>query len=279
MSEVREGAFARYVGARLGGLPGVRAVTLGGSRADGRQRDDSDWDFSLYYRGAFEPERIRDLGWAGEVFPIGGWGGGVFNGGAWLTVDGRRVDVHYRDLDDVERHLAEAAAGWFRVEPLAFHLVGVPTYIVVAELATRRLLAGSLPSVDEYPRALRAAAPPRWLEQASTTLGYARAAHALRGHLSDTGGAIAVALACAAHAVLAARGEWITNDKHLIDRAGLRPADAALAGLTADPASLARAIDRAEAFINAAVAGIPAARPRRTRDDRASNSASIEDEG
>jgi hypothetical protein len=96
-------------------------------------------------------------------------------------------------------------------------------------------------------------APPRWLADARRTLDYARAAHAARGHLSDTCGAISAALARAAHAVLAARGEWITNDKLLVDKAGLRPADMAVAGLSADPQVLTRAIVTAERLIAEAV--------------------------
>ncbi len=69
-----------------------------------------------------------------------------------------------------------------------------------------------------------------------------------------TAGAIAVAIASTAHAVLAARGEWITNDKKLIDNAGLRHADAALEGLTADPRCLGGAVDTAERLITKAVA-------------------------
>jgi hypothetical protein len=251
MAKVSDEEFAPYVAGRLSGLAGVRAVTLGGSRATGTHRADSDWDFSVYYRGHFDPGDLRRLGWPGEVFPVGGWGGGVFNGGAWLTVDDRRVDVHYRDLDDVEYHLAQARAGRFRIERLLFHLVGVPTYIVVAELADRVLLHGDLPSPG-YPDALRAAAPPRWLGEARATLDYARRVHAARGHLADTAGAIAGAIACAAHAVLAARGEWITNDKQLINRAGLRPADAVLAGLRAEPAVLDRAVSAAYEVITQA---------------------------
>lgn len=38
-------------GLRLGALPGIRAVVLGGSRARGTHRPDSDWDLGLYYRG------------------------------------------------------------------------------------------------------------------------------------------------------------------------------------------------------------------------------------
>jgi hypothetical protein len=66
-------------------------------------------------------------------------------------------------------------------------------------------------------------------------------------------------LACTAHAVLAARGEWITNEKRLIDRAGLRHADALLLGLRAAPESLIYALDEAQALIAAAVApfGLP----------------------
>lgn len=251
-------AFARRVADALATLPGVLAVALGGSRAAGTHRPDSDWDFSLYYRGAFDPETLRRLGWPGEIFPVGGWGGGVFNGGAWLRVDGTPVDVHYRDLDDVEFRLAEAREGRFAREPLAFHLAGVPTYIVVAELAENVVLYGDLPSPGGYPDALRRTAPPVWLADARRTLDYARAAHAPRGHLSDTAGAIALAFAQAAHAVLAARGEWVTNEKTLIDRAGLRRGDAILAGLTAEPGALAAAVDAASELV-AETAGDPSA--------------------
>src|SRR5579864_4877532 len=94
--------FAARVTRRIAGIPGVAAVILGGSRAAGTHRPDSDWDFALYYRGDLNPDDVRALGWPGQVFAPGDWGGGVMNGGAWLTVDGRRVDIIYRDLDAVE---------------------------------------------------------------------------------------------------------------------------------------------------------------------------------
>jgi len=49
--------------------------------------------------GHLDPQDLRDVGWPGEVSEVGGWSGGVFNGGAWLEIDGRRADVHYRDLE------------------------------------------------------------------------------------------------------------------------------------------------------------------------------------
>ena len=102
----------------------------GGSRGAGTHGPDSDWDFAVYYRGRFDPADLRAVGWPGEVSEVGGWGGGVFNGGAWLRVDGRKVDVHSRDLDDVEHHLDQARVGRFRIENLLFYLAGVPTYVV-----------------------------------------------------------------------------------------------------------------------------------------------------
>jgi hypothetical protein len=245
-------AFCGYVVDRLASLPGVRTVALGGSRAAGTSRPDSDWDFAIYYRGAFCPDDLRAIGWPGTVSEIGGWGGGAFNGGAWLQVDGRQVDVHYRDLDDVDHRLAEARAGRFGIERLMFHLAGIPTYIVVAEMALNQVLSGELER-PAYPDALRSAAPPRWWKDAQATLDYGRSAYAARGKLAETAGTIAVASCQAAHAVLAASGQWVTNEKELVDRAGLRSLDRILASLAPDAARLTRAADDARALLRTAV--------------------------
>ncbi|MDA3649367.1 nucleotidyltransferase domain-containing protein [Saccharopolyspora indica] len=245
-----EAEFETHVADRLAELPGVRAVSLGGSRAQGAHRTDSDWDFAIYYRGRFEPQHLRDVGWPGEVSELGAWGGGVFNGGAWLRIDDRPVDVHYRDLDVVEHVLDEARAGRFEWQPLMFHLAGIPSYLVLAELAINRVLHGELPR-PEFPQPLREAAPEVWWQQASLTLTYARANHAPHGRLAETAGAIAQAACQSAHAVLAARGEWVTNEKRLLARAGLREVDQLIAGLA--PESLVAAVDQAQAHLEAAV--------------------------
>lgn len=241
-----DGAFLDDVADRLAALPAVRAVALGGSRAQGTQGPDSDWDLAVYYRGPdFEPAALRAIGWPGEVSEIGGWGGGVFNGGAWLTIEGRRVDVHYRDLEVVEHELAEAEEGRFHVEPLLFHLAGIPSYLIVAELAINQVLRGALPRPTSYPGGLRVLAAERWHGTARATLAYAKANHAPRARLTEVAGALGVAAAQAGHAVLAARGEWVTNEKRLLERAGLRGVDGILAGLTADPGVLAGALGSA----------------------------------
>jgi predicted nucleotidyltransferase len=236
-------AFLDGAADRLAGLPAVRAVALGGSRAAGTHGPDSDWDLAVYYRGPdFDPADLRAIGWPGEVSEIGGWGGGVFNGGAWLTIEGRRVDVHYRDLDVVEHEWAKAREGRFHVEPLLFHLAGIPSYLVVAELAINRVLRGTLPRPESYPERLRASAAERWHGTARATLAYAKANHAPKARLTEVAGSLAVAATQAAHAVLAARGEWVTNEKRLLERAGLRSVDGIVAGLKADPDGLAEAL-------------------------------------
>src|SRR5438445_1989767 len=161
---VQDQDFVQAFAARVAAFPGVLAVTLGGSRAragPGEVDAAADWDFALYYRGHFDADSVRATGWEGEITDPGGWGGGVMNGGAWLRIDGRAVDLHYRDLDEVEHWWAEAREGRFVKQLLLFYLAGIPTYTVVGELALNRVLVGELPK-PEYPEALALEAERRW---------------------------------------------------------------------------------------------------------------------
>lgn len=239
--------FLDHAADSLASLPGVQAVALGGSRAQGTHRPDSDWDFAVYYRGRFDPQDLRDLagrspGWEGQVSELGGWGGGVFNGGAWLRIGGRAVDVHYRDLDVVEREVGRAACGDFDIEPLMFHLAGIPTYLVVGELAILRVLRGTLTSLN-YPEQLRRKAPPTWSERAELTLSYARSQLAPLGLGAQCAGMVAVAAVEYGHAILASRGEWTTNERQILERAGLAGVNALVRGMGPQPDSLVRATD------------------------------------
>jgi hypothetical protein len=245
-------AFLDHVADHLGKLPGVEAVTLGGSRAEGTNRPDSDWDFSIYYRGHFEPQTLRDIGWPGDVSEVGGWSKGVFNGGAWLEIDGRRTDVHYRDLDVVDREIAASKEGRFSIEPLMFHLAGIPSYLVLAELSVRRVLRGELPTPD-YPVKLRRHAREVWRGRADATFGYARSYPAAQGRLTQCVGLIAQAASQTAHAVLASRGEWVTNEKTLITRAGLRQIDDLVAMAQPTPEALLDIVARVHAVCSDAV--------------------------
>jgi Nucleotidyltransferase domain len=231
---------------RLTALDGVEAIALGGSRATGEERADSDWDLGVYYRGRFDPAQVRDLGYPGEVFELGAWGGGVFNGGAWLTVEGVRVDLHWRDLDVVDDELTDARAGRMRIEPLAFHLAGIPTYLLLAELAIGRTLAGTLPR-PEFPSALRATAPRVWSDIARLNAAYARS-HAAAGRTAQCAATLTVAALQTAHAAVAQRGRWVTNEKRLLDHAGLRELDGVIARAGTERATLEAACDAVAAL-------------------------------
>jgi predicted nucleotidyltransferase len=232
---------------RLAGLPSVEAVMLGGSRARGLQRPDSDWDFAIYYRGVFQPEDLRSCGWDGVVSEIGGWGGGVMNGGAWLNVDGRRVDVHYRDLNEVDYWCAEARAGRFKKELLLFYVAGIPTYVSMGELATGVVLSGVLPE-PEYPEVLGQEALCRWTTDSILSLGYAASALRARGDLVVGLSNAGRALIERAHAVLASRGHWVLNEKGIVDAAGLTSEAESLMAAT-DAGSLLEVVDRIRAEI------------------------------
>src|SRR5918992_1394548 len=108
----------RELADRLIEIPGVVAVTLGGSRAGGAIDPDSDWGFRLYYQEAIRADDVRALGFEGTVVEPGAWGRFV-NGGAWLTVEDQRVDLLYRDLDVVQHWIDEAESGRYEVDQVA----------------------------------------------------------------------------------------------------------------------------------------------------------------
>lgn len=244
-------AFLDAVADALIGLPFVEAVALGGSRAQGTHHADSDWDVAVYYRDGFTPQTVRELGWPSAISELGGWGQ-LFDGGGKLDVDGHPVDVHYRDLARVHAVHEAALRGEFTIEPLLFHQAGLPSYILLAELGVSRTLRGETPRWG-YPEALRRTAPPIWRERAELTLLYAEEGHARRGRGAQCAGLVSEAACHAAHAVLARRGEWITNEKQLLSRAGLRGVDGIVARLGADPDALLAATARARELLEDAL--------------------------
>jgi hypothetical protein len=141
------------------------------------------------------------------------------NGGAWLTIEGERVDLLYRDLDVVEHWAREAEAGRFRRYHVEGYVAGMPTYALAGELALNRVLSGSLPR-PEFTTALRETAVRNWRLSRDFSLMLAETAEA-RGDATYLAGLLARATIAEAHARLAARGEWALNEKGIVARAGL----------------------------------------------------------
>jgi hypothetical protein len=207
-----------HLAAQLASIPGVVAVTLGGSRATNTAIASSDWDFGLYYRGRLDPADIRALGWPGRVFAPGEWGR-IVNGGAWLTIDGTKVDLIYRDLDEVLRWTAAAEAGEFEIQREVGYVAGIATYILAGELALGRVLAGDLPR-PAFPPKLRQAAPQAWSRLAAGALHFADV-HAGRQDRVACLANLCQAVLATAQGRLAASGEWVLNEKRITERAGL----------------------------------------------------------
>jgi hypothetical protein len=85
------------VAARLVEVDGVVAVSLGGSRAQGTNRPDSDWDVGIYYRQPLDIGGLRavaaESGFAGQLTELGGWGPWTFSTGTWTASSGSRLTV------------------------------------------------------------------------------------------------------------------------------------------------------------------------------------------
>jgi hypothetical protein len=115
-------ATLRKVVDRLCGIPNMAAVVLGGSYAAGCATSDSDLDLGLYYRRAspFSIEQVRAVaesvavpGLAPTVTDFYGWGPWV-NGGAWIQTSAGKVDLIYRNIEQVAEVIEEGRSGVWR---------------------------------------------------------------------------------------------------------------------------------------------------------------------
>jgi hypothetical protein len=202
--------------AALGDQRGVLAVALGGSRAAGTADAASDWDLGVYYRGGID---LGALARHGQVHPPGSWGR-LMNGGAWLTLDGIKVDVLLRDLDVVRHWTAQAEQGRYEVDALLGYVAGAPTYMLAAELAVNRAVMGALPEAPVYPARLAESGERRWRTHAEFSLAHARM-RAERGDVTGAAGQAAKAVLEVAHARACRARQWVLNEKMLVERAGL----------------------------------------------------------
>jgi len=218
-------------------MPGAVAVVLGGSRAVRSDDEASDWDLGVYYRGEID---LTALSAFGTVFPPGSWGR-VMNGGAWLECEGEKVDVILRDLDVVEYWTRRAQEGEFDRDALLGYLAGIPTYTLSAELASCLPLRGHVEAVS-FPPKLAAAAPAVWRFCRSFSLEYARM-HAKRGNVAGVAGQSAAAVMEEAHAISCERGQWVCNEKRLIEAAGLSSLNALFAEIPIERERLLEWVD------------------------------------
>ncbi|MCP3822775.1 nucleotidyltransferase domain-containing protein [Streptomyces sp. A3M-1-3] len=250
---------------RLTEVSGIVGVCLGGSRARGTHRPDSDFDLDLYYRPPLDTAALRRLaaevtGGPVEVTEPGGWGPWV-DGGGWLTVDGVHIDWIYRDLDRVHRIWQECQAGRFEVGIQAGHPLGVYSHAYVGEVALGRILAdphGELAALQEqtrsYPQPLRETlvASARW--EVPFTLSIARKG-VIRGDAFYIAGCLFRAVGLLVQALHAEARCWVLNEKGAVQAAGALPsapadfsarAHALFGTVDTDPITLTAVLDDAD---------------------------------
>lgn len=231
---------------RLAGMPGAVAVVLGGSRGTAEGDAHSDWDLGVYYRGPLDTSALAALG---EVHPPGRWGR-IMNGGAWLTHQGAKVDVLFRDLDAVEHWCRRAEAGEYEVDGVLGYLAGLPTYSLRAELVTCRTLRGAVERPEGYPAALSRAGLERWSFHRDFSLHHARM-HADRGNAAGAVGQAARAVMEAAHARCCARGRWVLNEKRILGPAGLEDVQPLFGAIPQGAEALRAWVERVAAALQA----------------------------
>ncbi len=215
------------IAARLAAVPGVVAVALGGSRARGTAAPDSDVDLGLYYDPATPPSRATLNALAHElddrrpgdaVTAFGEWGPWI-NGGAWLTIDGTRVDWLFKDLARIRRVIHECRAG----RPEIAYQLGHP-HAFVSSIYLGELDCG-IPLVDPdgvltelkrlvrpYPPLLRATLLHRFLFEAAFSLDGAEKG-AARGDVVYVAGCLFRTIACLVQALYAASERYCLNEK------------------------------------------------------------------
>jgi predicted nucleotidyltransferase len=266
--------LAQRIAARLGEIEGVVAVALGGSWAREEAEPDSDVDLGIYYRNEHRPsieelqrlaQELDDRHLPHAVTGFGEWGPWI-NGGGWLTIEGRKVDWLYRDLDLVERTIGECRSGRPSIYYQPGHPHGFHTHIYMGEVHYCRLLQdpeGALESVknmtEHYPPRLKRTLIRRQLWEARFALDTCRKS-AARGDAFYVAGCLFRCAACMVQALFALNERYLINEKSSVEAADclpLHPANfqegvnSVLARPGERPEELEGSIDRLENILEA----------------------------
>ena len=222
-------------------IPGIRAVVLGGSYAQGTQRPTSDVDLGLYYdeQAPFDIEDVRraasGISVDGEPVVTGfyEWGAWV-NGGAWIHTAAGKVDLLYRNLDQVRRVIADATDGKVELDYLQQPPYGFRSVIYLAETAICQPLydpAGLVTALKQgvaaYPPKMKAKVIQDNLWNVEFTLLHARS-FASQGDVYNTAGCLTRALSALTQVLFALNETYFISDKRaieIIETFAIRPED------------------------------------------------------
>jgi hypothetical protein len=221
----------------LAEVPGVQAVVLGGSRARGSEHPTSDYDIGLYCGNgvALDTDRlsivvkeIADDPGATTVTGYDEWGTWIV-GGAWLSVEGQKVDLLYRHADNVERVMVACQRGIVLMTYQPGHPHGFCSAIWMGEIAycqplhdpqglIARLKSIALP----YSQALRRELIRRFQWEVLFSIENAELA-AARNERTHVAGCLYRSLACIAQVLFALNERYLINEKGALQEAARLP--------------------------------------------------------
>ncbi len=221
-------------------VSGVVGVVLGGSRARGTHRSNSDIDIGLYYDESVgidlgEISRIAtkldDEQRGNIVTALGEWGPWI-NGGGWLIVDGYHVDFIFRDINKVSQVIKQCLSGNLSSHYQAGHPHVYLNAMYMGEIAICHILEDNQSKLAElkdktipYPLALKKAIIKYFTFETSFSLKFAEDMlgkddlYYLNGHCFRS-------VSCLNQVLFAINEEYCINEKKsvgMIDSFAIKP--------------------------------------------------------
>ena len=221
---------------QLSRVSGIAAIALGGSYAAGTHHAASDIDLGLYYFevapfSVTEVRHIADgvsppgMSTVTDFYEWGPWG----NGGAWLHTDIGKIDLLYRNLNQVQQTILEASQGrvshdydqqptygFYSVIYLAETQVCVPLFDPDLHLVNLKR------QVATYPAKLKAGIVTGSLWSAEFTLLFARD-FAARGDVYNTVGCLTRIASNLTQALFALNERYFMRDKRVMEEIATFP--------------------------------------------------------
>jgi Nucleotidyltransferase domain len=230
-------ALLHTIAFELSKVPGVIAVVLGGSYARRSARADSDLDVGLYYSKNSLPdieairrcaETIAAPNTVPTVVDYYQWGPWV-NGGAWIQTPTGKLDLLYRNVEQIQRVIDESQEGLYQhdyYQQPTFGFVSI-TYLSETKCCLplfdpQHLLQKLKRSVEIYPATLQQKMVQNCLGIGEFTLVHAHG-FAERGDILNTVGCLTKIAFVLLQSLFALNGEYYFGDKGSLEAVGRFP--------------------------------------------------------
>ncbi len=231
-----------HITTQLQDVPGIAGIVLGGSRARGNNRPDSDIDIGIYYDEAagFDLHALNNIAADLDdehrenlISALGEWGEWV-NGGGWLVVQGCHVDLIFRDVNRTAQVIDDCLAGMVTSHYHAGHPHAYLNVMYMGEISICKILydpTGRIARLKSktmpYPKPLQDAIIRYFMFEASFSLMFAED-HVDKDDLSYVAGCTFRTISCLNQVLFAKNKEYCINEKKaaaMVDQFEIKPLD------------------------------------------------------